>query len=163
VATPAEQQAGFSARQARVNTRLDWFGAEVAGDVTRTMASRIKLASQLVRDKTVANISRPVTKIKTGGGRGEGGRFKASRTAVTDRSVPGEFPRADTTRLMKDAFFEVTTTPTGTTGVIGTTLDYGLILETRRNRSFLRRTLSETRNVITIMLTSGRPPFPSDN
>lgn len=149
----AEQQAGFSARQARVQTRIEWFGREVAQNVSITMKGRVKLAAQLTRDKTVANISRPVTKSKGP---------RSGRIVVTGRSVAGEFPRADTTRLMKDVFFDTTTTAAGTTGIVGTTLDYGLILETRRDRSFLRRTLTEVRPIITLMLTSGRPPFPTD-
>ena len=149
----AEQQAGFSARQARVQTRIEWFGREVARNTNITMMGRVKLASQLTRDKTVANLSRPVTKSKGP---------RSGRIVVTERSVEGEFPRADTTRLMKDIFFDVDVTPSGPRGIIGTTLDYGLILETRMNRSFLQRTLEEVRPIIALMLTSGRPPFPED-
>ena len=144
--------AGQQGRQTRAQARLDWFGDNVATDIRRTMSSRIKLASQLTRDKTVANISLPVTKSK--GPRG--------KTVVTGRSSRGEFPRADTTRLMKDVFWEVVEEPGGIRGRIGTTLDYGLILETSLGRSFLVRTINEQRAILQRMLTAGRPAFPSD-
>ena len=70
------------------------------------------------------------------------------------RSRPGEFPRADTTRLMKDIYYETSTD--GMTAIVGTTLDYGLLLETVMNRSFLRRTLTEMEGTVRTILTSGR-------
>jgi len=99
-----------------------------------TMKQRVKLATHLLQDKVVRNISRPVT--KTTGPRG--GR------RITDRSKAGEFPKADTTQLMKSIFSEVRETGPGYfDGFVGTTLDYGAILEVRMNRSFLVKTLNE--------------------
>ena len=111
------------------------------------MRQRLQLAGQLLRDRVVINISRPVTKTRRVGGRGGG-----SRIVVTNRSRPGEFPKADMTRLMKDVFFRFEDEETV---VVGVSLDYGLILETRMDRSFLVRTLNELRPAIIRILTGG--------
>ena len=126
--------AGKSRRAGR-NVKIDWFIDEVSGKVAMTMQQRVKLATDLVREKVVRNIGTAVT--KTTGPRG--GRV------VTGRSKPGEFPHADTVQLKKTIFGHVRTFRGGAEGFIGTPLDYGVILETRMNRSFLKRTLDEQR------------------
>ena len=127
----------------RLNSRVEWFGEWIRQGIRQGMQVRVRFAAQYLRDKTVFNISTPVTKRRSGGG----------RTIVSDRSMPGEFPRADTTRLMKDIYIE----EVGTLRyMIGTTLDYGLYLETRMNRSFLIRTLNEEADNIRMILTVGR-------
>lgn len=124
--------------------RIEWYIRNVSDKVSMTMKARVTLATQLVKTKVVHNISRPVT-------RGTGPR---GGKVVTDRSKPGEFPKAETTRLLKDVFSEVRRSSKGIyDGVIGTTLDYGLILETRMNRSFLKRTLDEERPTVMRLLT----------
>ncbi len=92
------------------------------------------IATEYLRDKVVKNISVPVTK-----------EVIAGRTRVTERSKPGEFPRADAPHLYKTIFKHVVKTGRGVEGYIGTTLDYGAILETseRLRRSFIRRTVVE--------------------
>ena len=75
------------------------------------------------------------------------------------RSKPGEFPKADTTRLMKDIFWRM---ESKTSAIVGTTLDYGLFLETRMDRSFLRRTYREQLPVIRKILLSG-PKLPGQS
>ena len=55
---------------------------------------------------------------------------------------------------MKDIFFAQSSSPL--VYQVGTTLDYGLILETRMNRSFILRTFNEERNNIRTILTQGR-------
>ena len=146
MATPAQQATAFKVRQSKFATRLNWFDKQVATNIKIGMQGRLKLAGQMLRDKVVINISRPVTKVKSN---------RTGRTVVvpSSRSKPGEFPKADTTRLMKDIFWEMR----GPTSVIvGTTLDYGLILETRRNRSFLKRTHDEMLPVLRRVITSNR-------
>lgn len=118
-----------AARAGKRSVEIEWFINEVSDKIELTMNQRVRIATELVKTKVVQNISRPVTKI---------GR------RVTDRSKPGEFPKADTTQLMKSIFSQVKKTAKGIwDGFIGTPLDYGLILETRRERSFLKRTLDE--------------------
>lgn len=113
-----------------------------------TMEQRLRLAVDHVRNKVVRNISRPVTKTRVtlpGGG---------SYTRVTNRSKPGEFPKADTTLLMKSIFGSVEQTgDMQYNGYVGMPLMYGLILEVRMNRSFLVRTLNDERATITRLLT----------
>lgn len=144
MATPAQQVAALQRRQARFGQRIEWFGERVAQNIRIGMQARVGLAAQLVRDKVVINISRPVTKVRGGDGR--------IRVDPTSRSRPGEYPKADTTRLMKDIFWQ----RDGMGAIVGTTLDYGLILETRMNRSFLRRTYTEMIPVIRQILIQGR-------
>jgi len=74
---------------------------------------------------------------------------------VTGRSRPGEYPHAETTQLMKTLFSDVRTNQDGSVdGFVGTPLSYGLILETRMDRSFLVRTLNEQANNIGLILTA---------
>ncbi len=126
--------------------RIEWFIETVVGRVRLTMRKRVALATALVKDEVIRNISRPVTKKK--GPRGG--------TIVTDRSKWGEFPKADTTLLLKSIFSTTRVLPVKRyMGYVGTTLDYGLILEIDNalNRSFLVRTLKEQRSVIKRILT----------
>lgn len=124
-------------------SRIEWFIDEVSDKIEMTLEQRVRLATQLVKDKVIRNISRPVTK----GTGPRGGRV------VTDRSVPGEFPKADTTQLMKTIFDDYRESPNGFTGYVGTPLDYGLILEIKRDRSFLKRTLEEEMSTVKRILT----------
>lgn len=135
----------FMKRGRTISARIEWFGDEVAKDISITMQARVKLASQLLRDAVVKNISDPVRKFK-------GPRSGRLQVDPASRSKPGEFPKADTTRLRKDIFWEVD----GLEGRVATTLDYGLILETKMNRSFLVRTQREKRNMLAAILLKGR-------
>ncbi len=119
--------------------RIQWFIDEVSNKVAFTMKARVRIATEFVKSKVVKNISRPVTK--------SGGR-------VSDRSKEGEFPKAETTQLLKTIFGETRTSAKGIyDGFVGTPLDYGLILETRRDRSFLVRTLNEERATVKAILS----------
>ena len=126
-----------------MTAKVEWFGDRVLQNIRIGMTARLRLAAQLVRDRVVINISRPVTKTKG---------VRSGRIVSSNRSRPGEFPKADTTRLMKDIFFEVS----GHEARVGTTLDYGLVLETSMNRSFLRRSFIQMQPTITRVLTQGR-------
>jgi hypothetical protein len=142
--------------------KINWHGQKVKRNIRLGMEQRIKLAAMMLRDQTVRNISRPVTKIK-GRRRDSKGKFRsATRVDPTSRSKPGEFPKADTTRLMKDIFWqEDNRFFRGPGAIIGTTLDYGAILElsSRLDRSFLRRTHREQLGRIRQILLTG-PPLP---
>lgn len=149
-------RAAMARRQQRADersARIEWFIQNVSDKIAHTMHQRVTIATHYVKDKVVRNISRPVTKKKGGGGRDQSGRFLKTSTKVTDRSKPGEFPKADTTQLMKTIFDEVQRDGKSSTGYIGTPLLYGLILETKMDRSFLQRTLEEERSTVTRILT----------
>lgn len=107
---------------------------QLKAGVKKTMAARVKFAAQSLRDRVVANISRPVRKKR-------GPISKRVQVDRKSRSKPGEFPRADTTRLMKDIFWR--TSMSDSRAQVGTTLDYGLFLEAFMDRSFLVRTFNE--------------------
>lgn len=136
------------ARKRRVKTaglraaRTEWFIKEVSDTVDLTMKKRVRIATEFVKNKVIKNISRPVTKTIVGG-----------RVVVTDRSKPGEFPKADTTQLMKTIFTDFKTVSKHIhDGYVGTPLDYGLILEMKLDRSFLIRTFNEERSNINRLL-----------
>ena len=143
LAARARRVAGKGASEARI----EWFIAEVAEKLAITMRRRVEMATFMVKDKVVQNISRPVTKTKGS---------KSGRIVVTNRSKGGEFPKADTTQLMKGIFAGVRQVSKGNfEGFVGTPLDYGAILETnkRLNRSFLVRTLREEQSKVNRILT----------
>jgi hypothetical protein len=142
-----EARARRTATAAASKTRWEWYLKEVNDKVAMTMRQRVRTATEYLKSRVIQNISRPVTKV-------EGKR--SGRIVVIDRSRSGEFPKADTTQLLKTIFSDVLeTTPGVWDGFVGTPLDYGAILETsaRLNRSFLVRTLNEERETITKMLT----------
>ena len=123
--------------------RIEWFIENVTNKTKISMRNRMKIAVGFLQSKIVKNISRPVTKgIGSRGGR-----------AVTNRSKSGEYPKADTTQLMKTIFNDVQVRGDIIEGFVGTPLDYGLILETKLNRSFLKRTLEEETKTLTRIMT----------
>ncbi len=145
---PSDDVLAARARSANKNElsskRTEWFINEVSDKVVLSIKQRVTVATELVQSKTISNISRPVTK----GTGPRGGRV------VTNRSQPGEFPKADTTQLLKTIFSTVTETSPGVwDGFVGTPLSYGLILENRMKRSFLKRTLNEQLGNIRRILT----------
>ena len=140
-----------AARQRRVSkskaatARVDWFIDNVANKVKMTMQQRVRLASAFLRDRVVINLSTPVRKI----------RSKLGRVWVdpASRSKPGEFPRADTTLLMKSIFSHTEESASGVyEGWVGTPIFYGLILELKMGRSFLLRTFNEEHNKLMAIL-----------
>jgi len=135
-ASPERSLQAFSSRQSRVRLRIEWFDRQIRNQMNITFEQRLDILAQLVRDKIVANLSLPVE--------------RSGRTVVK-RSSPGEFPRAETTRLMRDIFWDRSGRLKRR---VGTTLDYGLYLELK-GRSFLRRTLAEEQHLVTSILTRG--------
>lgn len=133
-------------RAAKTAIRTEWFINNVLAKANVSFAQRVTIATEYLRSKVTVNISKPVTKsqvkmIRNG--------KTVTRTRVTERSKPGEFPRADTTLLMKSLLTDVSEPiPRVHVGKIGTPLDYGVILELFRDRSFLLRTLNEERGVV---------------
>lgn len=135
-----------AATSANADVRIEWFIQNVTSKLQMTAKQRVLLATNYLRDRVVKNISRPVT-VGVGP---RGGRV------VVDRSKPGEYPKADTTQLLKSIFAEVReTSPGDWTGYVGTALDYGIILETsmRLDRAFLVPTLNAERAILQKFLT----------
>ena len=164
MATREQMLAARERRIARWNVRVRWLGDRVRRNVRMGMVQRLKVTAQLLRDRVVINISIPVVKLKRKVTFTDPttGRTRTRTKTVVDRnsrSKPGEFPRADTTRLMKDIFWDLDER-LGRARV-GTTLDYGLRLEIRMQRSFLRRTLLESQRQLAVILVTdagGRLP-----
>lgn len=127
----------------------EWFIDEAVAGVNLTARQRVVLATEWLRNKTVLNISVPVVKeVRT---RRDGGQ----QTVVTERSKPGEYPRADTTLLRKSIFGVVQEPELGIfDGFVGTPVDYGVRLELQINRSFLLRTFVEEKPQLLKILTS---------
>jgi len=127
----------------------EWFIDEAVRSVNLTARQRVVLATEWLRNKTVLNISIPVVKEvrdRKGGGQ---------HTVVTERSKPGEFPRADTTLLRKSIFGVVVDAEPGVfDGYVGTPIEYGVRLELQMNRSFLLRTFAEQKPNLMKILTS---------
>jgi hypothetical protein len=159
----AETLTKWTGTRLRIETRIQSFIDKKLKQVNLTMAQRIKVATQFLRDAVAVNLSRPVRKIKKSSvvvDPQTGSKTTKTRTVVdpASRSKRGEFPRADTTRLMKDIFTSIS--PDGLEGKVGTTLLYGLVLETKLDRSFLRRTMNERRSQIISILLHGENPLP---
>ena len=123
-------------RAQQKTANVEWYIENVVELLDMTMRQRMRVAAQYLQSKIVVNISRPVTKSKS---------KITGRIVVSNRSTFGEFPKADTTLLMKSIFNDVKTSPGQVNGYVGTSLDYGVILElsSKLNRSFMVRTLNE--------------------
>lgn len=117
---------------------IKWNGARMLKVMELEFSKRLRVASQLVKDQVKRNLSKPVLKYESP---------KTERIVVLreSRSKPGEFPRQETSTLMRDIFSELVAPDAAglRKAVVGTTLGYGLRLETKMRRSFLRRTLNE--------------------
>ena len=77
----------------------------------------------------------------------------ASSGSLKTSAIKLEFPKADTTQLMKTIFNVIEVRGNIIEGHIGTPMDYGLILEVKLDRSFLKRTLLEESSSIKRILT----------
>jgi hypothetical protein len=143
---------------AEQNVRIEWFINELVSKVALSMDERVRLATELVKNKIIVNISRPVTKTvmkRKSQGRNALGQYmaKGTYTRVSNRSKPGEFPKADTTQLMKTIFSDYRHIDGAPEGYVGTPLDYGIFLELKHDRSFMVRTLIEEHDKIMRILT----------
>lgn len=136
--------------------RVEWFINQALASVNLTLQQRVRLAVEYLKTKIVMNISRPVTKtvVSRVVTTPQGSKKTIKEVRVSNRSKPGEFPKADTTLLMKTIFGEVTSPATGVyDGFVGTPLDYGVVLEIRKDRSFLLRTFNEEYSKIMTILS----------
>ena len=174
-ASRGRQSAGLARRIDRYGSRLAWYGEQIKNDVTFSMNQRIRLVAQLLRDRIVINLSTPVVKVRVARQRdttSRGGGPRGSTYTWVDpssRSKPGDFPHAETTMLMKSIFFDVDKDERALRAIVGfpanatsapkdiksgTSLDYGVILETQMDRSFLVRTYNEMLPTMMKILTA---------
>lgn len=146
MAAMGPSKAVMAARSRRATSvRWEWKDKQVFDKIAITLKARMRLAVTMLSQQVTKNISRPVTK-STG--------VRSGRIVVTNRSKPGEYPKADTTLLRKTIFADVRAAGRGSwDGFVGTPQDYGVILELRMKRSFLVRTLNENKQRIVKMLT----------
>lgn len=140
-------------RSQRIKQRIVWFDQRIAAGVKMTANARVAFAAQTLRDQIVVNIGKPVKKYRVhirGKTKGGGKSRSATRVDPSSRSKPGEFPRVDTSRLLKDIFWDKV--GDGSKAIVGTTLDYGLILEVFMDRSFILRTYEEMKGELAKIL-----------
>ena len=128
--------------EARHQVRIIWFFGKFLLAAEGEARVRTEVATEYLKNKVIKNISKPVTKTVVKRKRGKG-----TYTKVTNRSKPGQYPKADTTQLMKSIFSTLRDFRDDVrgewVGQVGTPLEYGLVLELLMDRSFLHRTLRE--------------------
>lgn len=117
----------------RNDVTVVWRGPQVIAQLNDVMDYRMKTAMRRLHQKTYQAISISVVWDLYGN--------------VIERSKPGEYPRMETQKLRKTLFWEVDHPKEGITdGIMGTPLDYGLFLETRKQkgkRHYLTKSLWE--------------------
>lgn len=144
--TVIEARARRARNASSARARMNWFVEEVSKRTDLTLEQRVRVAVAFLQDRIVTNISVPVKKEVVNG-----------RVVVTERSVPGEFPRADTTTLRKSIFNDVDVPAIGhIRGFVGTPVWYAWALEFKMMRSFLTRTFYEERNRL-VKIIGGTP------
>lgn len=130
-----------AARGARIDARFRWYGDQIEKGIKVEFATRLRDCGQLLQDRIIAHISVPIR--YTVGPRGG--------ITVTERSKPGEPPRTQAPlrqmglgNLVNSIFYSLL----GPTWLrVGTTLDYGLFLETGTSqmepRPYILRTVND--------------------
>lgn len=129
--------------------RFKWYVDNVLSKVRMGMKERLHTAAAFVHKKCVANISKPVVVSKT----------KTGKRIVTERSKPGEFPRAETGHLRRTLSYGVLKKDNEWVGYVSTPVIYGAILELWEplNRTYMRRTLYEERESVKKILSGPLP------
>ena len=141
----------------RAEARMNWSWDKLLKDVSLTVKQRVEEAAKHLETKIVQNISKAVVKEVVRRRSRETGRLR-KKTVVTERSKKGEFPRADTTHLMKSIFSGVYSDgKDGWIGYVGTPLYYGLILEVSEelDRRYMTKTFEQELPAIEAILGSG--------
>lgn len=111
----------------------------VIGEINTQAPVRMRQAVELVRGAAMRSMQEPKT----------GRQYRVPGTGrMYTASAPGEAPAVRLGRLIGSVKVEVVTTPTATEGRVGTTLEYGEILERRRNRPFLNPAFIQNRDRI---------------
>lgn len=129
---------------ARVELRQEWFVQQVLAHTSMTIRQRAMVGADYLRSRIVRNISKSVHE-NIGG------------VDMVVRSAPGEYPRADTTTLMKSIFTDMKSYgPMVWEGYVGTPVYYSISLELFMDRSFLRRTFLEEFETLKAVVTGRR-------
>ena len=139
----AAARARRSGRAGRSSVEIESYVDEVSKRIDLTLKQRMMVTVAFLQNQVVKNISVPVTKEVIG-----------RHVRVTERSKPGEYPRADTTTLLRSVFWDVKEDQPGRIqGFVGTPIGYAIPLELMMDRRFLTRTLEEQRGNIVRILT----------
>lgn len=126
--------------QAQEFSSTEYFINEVSDKIHMTLEQRMRVAVEYLRTKVTKNISIPVERDMLGN--------------VTQRSLPGEYPRMETRMLQKTIFGEtVVKSKHSIQGYLGTPMWYAIPLELEMNRSFLLRTFNEELGRVKRILT----------
>lgn len=139
--------------------RIVWHGPRVADVVRVELQTRMILVLEHLKNQTKKNLSVPVHKVRRRRKRTTSRGAKGSTYTYVlpeSRSKPGEFPRLESARLMRDIFTGLRQEKRGITGIVATSLFYGYILEVEWSRSFLARTFEEERSRVIAILNA--PP-----
>lgn len=144
IAAALERRAEAAANR---SVRIRWFINELQTRINTTLRDRMRLAVRFLADRIVVNISKPVVKEISKSGRRQ-------RTVVTERSKRGEFPRADTTQLLKTLIQDVRNEEGSVVGYVGSPMGYAIPLELILERQFLTRTMNEEAATIREILTA---------
>jgi len=152
------------ANATRVVLQEDWYINPVLSLFFKTFRNRMERATNYLQAKVVKNISRPVTKeyfVRDGvtdPGFDQNQHKTARKTSVafiSNRSKKGEFPKEDTSRLVKSIkAYYVNDSSGKIMGAVGSEVDYAIKLETTMQRSFLIRTLYEEMGTLRRILGS---------
>lgn len=124
-----------------------WNSQGLQTEIKQAMYKRMLLVGETIKNAHVKNLSKPVRKINKKRRRSTSRGAKGTTYTYADpatRSKAGEYPRADTTNLMKNIFADVDIDPAGISCQVGTPTDYGAELELKAGRLGLRATLIET-------------------
>jgi len=151
IVSAQQRQAKMQAKRgaSKSGAILEWYGEALKKSVDKNSRQRLAIAASFLKKQVQQNINRPVLKYK-------GIRSNRIQVDPESRSKPGEYPKADTTHLRKTIIFEMRKKGSASQeAIVGTPLDYGILLETQMNRSFLRRTLQEELPRIRRILLSG--------
>ena len=130
------------------SARVEWKADELMLFVESEIKSRLLKAVSHLFNKVLDNISTPVTRSINP---------TTGRSIVIGRSLPGEYPRTDTGRLMGTLLWDVEQVSPGVfEGYVGTPTEHGAILELWEplDRTYLSRTLNEELPAITNILSS---------
>ena len=137
--------------------RLKWMGMKVEAELKQGVRKRLMFIGEHLKKTMMINLSTPVTKVRKSRRRTTSrGKAGSSYTWVQpeSRSKPGQFPRAET-GLLRDSIIKGFVSPQ--TMMVGTSKKYGALLETKLDRSFIRRTLNEQMGVVGAIFRKKQP------
>lgn len=121
-----------------------WNHQSLLAEIEMGINKRMMLAGEHLANAHKKNLSKPVRKLTKTRRRTTSRGAAGSTYTYADpasRSRPGEYPRADSTNLMKNIFWDVVEMPGLQQLKVGTPTKYGAELELNAGRLGLRATL----------------------